>query len=201
MLTTDTHVYCSQCGQALNPSEVATLAGATVCANCKPTDLRKLQEGAPGAATLRYKGFWIRWLAKLLDWILIDVVLSPLYLAYVFPALLALNVTPGRPATPAAIVAFFGRIAVYELVGMTIFVAYNTLMLGRWGTTMGKMAISAKVVASDGTPIGYGRALGRTLMELVSGMALLLGYIIAAFDDQKRTLHDRVAGTVVVAKP
>ncbi len=199
-MTTETRVFCSQCGQALEPSEAATLAGATLCANCKPVYLRKLQEGVAGAATPRHKGFWIRFVAKVLDGILLDIGMSPLYLAYVLPATLGLKTTLGHPAPTAAALRFFGSIAVYELVWIALFLAYNTLMLGRFGTTMGKMAIGAKVVASDGTPIGYGRALGRTLMELVSGMALLIGYIMAGFDGQKRALHDRVAGTLVVAK-
>jgi hypothetical protein len=35
---------------------------------------------------------------------------------------------------------------------------------------------------------------------LVSRLSLLFGYIMAINDDEKRTLHDRIAGTRVIDK-
>ncbi len=60
------------------------------------------------------------------------------------------------------------------------------------------MACGLRVVAADGRSISYLRALGRYLAEFLSGMLLMLGYIMAAFDGEKRTLHDRVCATRVV---
>ena len=37
-------------------------------------------------------------------------------------------------------------------------------------------------------------------MQIVSGIILLIGYIIAGFDDEKRALHDRVCDTRVIYK-
>ncbi|MGH9482606.1 MAG: RDD family protein [Terriglobales bacterium] len=196
-------VYCSQCGQAGNPSEMLNLAGTAVCAACKPAFLRKLQEAALPVGALVYRGFWVRLLAKIIDGILIDLVVFALavpFLLLIRPALQHINVQPGRPLPPAEAVGVVASVLGFYLAMFLIRVGYNTFMLGRFGTTIGKLAINAKVVTPEGLPIGYGRALGRTLMEYVSAFLLLIGYIIAAFDDRKRALHDRVAGTVVVVR-
>lgn len=188
--------FCSQCGQAVRPSEVVTLSGAAVCAACKPAYLRKLQEGvaAPG---LRYKGFWIRAVEVIVDSACLSVPITPVMIYYFFfPTFHEILANQGRPVVPGLVPGWYW----IELGSMLLTIAYNTLMLGRFGATLGDMVIGAKVVTAEGAPIGYGRALARSLMKIVSGLVLGIGYFMAAFDAKKRTLHDRVAGTVVVAK-
>ncbi|HXR97021.1 MAG TPA: RDD family protein [Terriglobales bacterium] len=193
-------VFCSQCGQAHAPSEVVMLAGAPVCANCKATYVRKLQEAAPQPLRLVYRGFWIRLLAKILDGILLDFVILPLSFLFAIPAVRSIVANQGKPPDPRMVVQILGAYAIAALSSIVLVTAYNTWMIGRFGTTMGKMAINAKVVTPSGGPVSYKRAFIRSLMELVNAFTLEIGYLIAAFDDQKRGLHDRVAGTVVVAK-
>ena len=64
----------------------------------------------------------------------------------------------------------------------------------------GKMACNLKVVVEDGSQITYLRALGRHFAKWISSMILAIGFIMAAFDDEKRTLHDRICETRVVRK-
>ncbi len=78
--------------------------------------------------------------------------------------------------------------------------AYQIFFLGKYGATPGKMACSIKVVTADGGRIGYGRATGRFFSELLSGIICYIGYIIVAFDGQKRALHDHICNTRVVYK-
>jgi len=78
--------------------------------------------------------------------------------------------------------------------------AYNTYFIGRFGATLGKMACRLKVVTPEGGQVSYARALGRFFSEMISSMILLIGYIMAAFDDEKRALHDRICSTRVVRK-
>jgi uncharacterized RDD family membrane protein YckC len=193
-------VFCSQCGQPHAPSEVVTLVGAPVCANCKAAYVRKLQEAAPQSVQLIYKGFWIRLLAKILDGILLDFIIFPLSFAVAMPSLRLIIANPGKPPNPEVMAHLLGAYAIAGLCSVIVVMTYNTWMIGRFGTTMGKMAINAKVVTPSGGAVGYKRAFIRSLMELVNAFTLDIGYLIAAFDDQKRGLHDRVAGTVVVAK-
>lgn len=62
------------------------------------------------------------------------------------------------------------------------------------------MIFGLKVVTSEGGKVTYLRALARFLSEILSYLLLMLGYIMAAFDDEKRTLHDRICDTRVVYK-
>lgn len=190
-------VYCSQCGRGCTPAEVVVLGGAPLCAHCKPIYLRKLQDGAlPGA--MRYKGFWIRALELLVDGLLLDAVCFPVLLAVMVPVFRA--AVAGQQMTVTAMGNFSREIILFDSIFFVLFIVYNTLMLGRFGATVGDMVIGAVVVRPEGGRISYAQALGRTLMKEVSGLILCIGYLIAAFDEQKRTLHDRVAGTVVIAK-
>lgn len=69
------------------------------------------------------------------------------------------------------------------------------------GQTIGKMATSLRVVAADGGRVGAWRALARTVAWIVAVTPLGLGLLPAAFDAERRTLYDRVAGTRVVTVP
>lgn len=193
--------YCQQCGRAFDPSQIIAVGGANVCAECKPAFLRKIQEGVAVAPTAIYKGFWIRFLAKILDGILLDIVIYTVAILtglQLFRQIAVLQ--PGQPPNPALMAQALEWVGLLWILSMAVFILYNTLMLGKFGTTMGKMAIGAKVITADGSPLTYGRALARTLMEVVNMFTLDIGYLIAAFDEKKRGLHDRVAGTLVVAK-
>ena len=66
--------------------------------------------------------------------------------------------------------------------------------------TVGKMALGIQVTDLQGNRISFGRALGRTLAKILSGLILLIGYIMAAFTEKKQGLHDMIAGTLVVKK-
>jgi len=85
-----------------------------------------------------------------------------------------------------------------QMIFMMINVAYSTFFLGKYGATPGKMACRLKVVDAEGGTISYGRAFGRSCAEILSRLICLIGYIIAAFDGQKRALHDHICSTRVV---
>ena len=63
------------------------------------------------------------------------------------------------------------------------------------------MACGLIVVRSDMNRLTYGRATGRFFSEMVTGFTLGIGYIIAAFDDERKTVHDMMADTRVIRKP
>ena len=64
--------------------------------------------------------------------------------------------------------------------------------------TLGKMAMGIKIVRADGSRISIGKAILRYMGKWISGLILGIGYIMAAFTDKKRALHDMIASTVVV---
>ena len=86
------------------------------------------------------------------------------------------------------------------LLGMFVRMLYAWLFVGRCSATPGKMLVGIKIVMAEGQPISYGRSFGRFWADVVSQLTCYIGYILAAFDDEKRALHDRICNTRVVYK-
>ena len=70
----------------------------------------------------------------------------------------------------------------------------------RYDATPGKLACGLRIYRADGSKLTTGRIVWRYFAEMVSGMVMYIGYIIAGFDDQKRSLHDHICDTRVVYK-
>jgi uncharacterized RDD family membrane protein YckC len=81
------------------------------------------------------------------------------------------------------------------LMKLAYFFAFTTL----GGQTIGKMALGIRVVTSEDGPLDAARALRRTLAGVLSSVTLGLGFVPALIGSERRALHDRVAGTRVVA--
>lgn len=197
-----TTTFCGNCGRSTAAQDLVVLAGVPVCAACKPAFLRRLQEGVPApGATLAYRGFWIRFVAKLLDGLFTGVASGLVYFAIFRLFYVRGPYTQGDfGAATFAVNQQLSLLGMTYLIFLAIPIAYSTWMNGKWGATIGKMVIGAVIVNTDGTPIGYGKALGRAFAEWLSGIILCIGYLMAAFDGQKRALHDHICGTLVVAR-
>ena len=149
---------------------------------------------APGGdtAALRYAGFWIRLVAKLVD-------SAILWAAGIALAFMAAPLMEGPDVKPLS--AFMNeRHPLLLLVQVAAAAAYTTAFVGRYGATPGKMAAGLKVVTPDGGPVSYSTALCRYFGEILSSVILGIGYLMVAFDVQKRALHDRICRTRVVFK-
>jgi uncharacterized RDD family membrane protein YckC len=96
--------------------------------------------------------------------------------------------------------AIFGAAGLQMLVGLLVPAVYTTFFLGRFGATLGKMICRLKVTVPDGDSISYLRAFGRYWAEMLSSIILGIGYLMAAFDREKRGLHDRICATRVIHK-
>lgn len=120
-----------------------------------------------------YADFWTRFAGALLDWLILII---PSYLI-------------GRYYLP-----FIG--------GILLDFLYHWLLIAYWdGQTVGKRAVGVRVTRPDGTIVDPAVAAGRSAMRLVSGFVLLLGFIWAAWDPEKRTWHDMVADTRAYRAP
>ena len=89
---------------------------------------------------------------------------------------------------------------VLGLVGYLIVAFIYVRSLGATGQTWGRRIVGIKVVGeTTGTPIGFGRALGRQLFAVfISGQVFYLGYLWMLWDDKKQTWHDKVVGSIVI---
>jgi Tfp pilus assembly major pilin PilA len=66
--------------------------------------------------------------------------------------------------------------------------------------TLGKRAVGIKVTDLEGNQISFGRATGRLAAHILSGVILGIGFAMAAFTSRRQTLHDKIAGTLVVKR-
>jgi uncharacterized RDD family membrane protein YckC len=85
-------------------------------------------------------------------------------------------------------------------ISMAITACYYTFFVGKYGATPGKMATKLSIVNADGSPVSYGKACGRYFAQIVSSLACCIGYLMVAWDPEKRALHDRICGTRVIRK-
>lgn len=182
-------VVCRECGQIFPPDNVVKFGDAFVCATCKPVYVQRMREGAAAPGAMEYAGFWIRFAAKLIDGLIIGVPLMILFFIFLFPAM-------ASGQAPEELGIMFQLI--FQLVSYVISGIYTIFFVGKYGATPGKMACKLRVVSAEGEKISYGRATGRFFAEILSGLICNIGYIIAAFDEQKRSLHDHIASTRVV---
>ena len=100
--------------------------------------------------------------------------------------------------------------AVPFLITGVLYVAYGTLLCGSpRGQTVGMMAVGVRAVREESFAVlGYGRALARAVFEgvlrLINLLFFLLGLIwvldmlFPLWDSKRQTLHDKVAGSVVL---
>jgi len=181
---------CAECRRVFAEEEMIRFNNAMVCAGCKPVFVQKVKEGVSVAGALDYAGFWIRFGAIAIDgfilWIFTMILFVPLGIFM-----------PTSSDKPFAALSFMPLIM---LLQYAIPAAYDTWFVGKYGATPGKMACKLKIVVADGNPVSYSRALGRHFAKWLSSIILGIGFIMAAFDDERRTLHDRICETRVVRK-
>ena len=164
---------------------------------------------APSANGRQYGGFWLRFLARIIDAL---VLLIPSMLVFVlvlggsfFTALLGGDFSVLTGGAPMMIVA--------GLINAMMYAAYEAFTTSTYGGTLGKLALNLRVILPDGGMLNLQQALIRHLIYAAGsliGIIPLVGFlgvlwtlvdnVSAAFDPQKRALHDRIANTYVVKK-
>ncbi|MCX5770492.1 MAG: RDD family protein [Candidatus Hydrogenedentes bacterium] len=176
---------CAECGQTFDVSEMIFYKGSHVCGLCKPIFFQRIKEGAALPHQLVYGGFGRRFVAKLVDGIILGVA-----------GLSVAMMTGWSMFDPSNLIAYFTGSGINYVIGL----AYNVFFLGRFGATPGKMLLGLKVVRPDGDSISYLRALGRVFAEYLSMIILYIGYLMVLFDEERRSLHDRICDTRVILK-
>jgi len=126
---------------------------------------------------MNYAGFWIRFVAALLDSVII----------------VALSVIV------ATVFAVIKLAVVGSLAQLVLTIGYYVWFQSRTGQTMGKKVMKIKVVNTAGVTPSLGTfALREILGKLASGLILGIGYLMVAWDSKKQGLHDKIASTYVV---
>ena len=136
-------------------------------------------EAPAGPASEELAGFWLRLVAYVIDNVLIA------FVAFVVWGIFSLGSSDGlEPQHWLTLIS----------------VVYFTPLVATKATTIGKGFFGVYVVRTDGSKIGYGRALVRTLATFLSASLLGLGFLQVALRVDKRALHDLVCDTKVVKR-
>jgi len=148
-------------------------------------------------AALAYAGLQLRIVAFILD-IMVLISFGMLFAAGIVAFLLIDgklhdNNPPDRDFVISGVI-----VGLYFVVFLPL---YHVLLWSWWGQTVGKMAVHIKVLSRSGGRVSLGRSALRLLGYAASVAPLFLGIVIALFDRERRTLHDRLADTVVVELP
>ncbi len=202
-------LYINRDGERTGPFELADVNRQLAAGTLQPSDLAWSESSPgwkpllsftgvmmPGAASSsamslglaspvhfkshHYAGFWIRVVAGLLDAIILGLA--------------------------AGVIAFLlsyagSNMSILRRV-VPIFVSLLYLA-ALWSSplqaTLGQRMCSLRVIsAEDGDGISFPRAVIRVFGRILSGLLLGIGYIMVAFTERKRGLHDMIAGTYVV---
>ncbi len=176
---------CAQCSNMFPVDQMNFASGSYFCTNCRPAPAgAKPAVVRPGE--MEYAGFWTRFCALFIDGLVIGVLFGVLAVGGVA----VLGAVGKNSAAALSIVPLL-----CGLLGCCLPLLYETIMIGTYGATLGKMACKVRIVTADGGKVSYLRAFARNLSRILSSAFCFIGYIIAAFDSEKRTLHDRICCT------
>jgi uncharacterized RDD family membrane protein YckC len=142
----------------------------------------------------RYASFWLRFVAYIIDSFIIYIIVIPI--SFIIGFLIGIiSLTIGGDPTFITLVSETTGSA----IGIITFISYYAMFeQSRWQATPGKRLIGIKVVAENDERISIKRALIRTLGKYLSALIFLIGYIMAAFTENKQALHDFLAKTYVI---
>ena len=143
-----------------------------------------------------YAGFWLRFVAAIIDGVLLFVIGAIIDL--ILGGQRAIYRPPGTNTLPLFYVNMF---TMHSAVRTVIDWLYFALMeSSKFKGTLGKMALGLVVTDMAGQPIVFGRATGRYFGKYISVITLCIGYMMAGWTQQKQALHDIMAGCLVLRK-
>lgn len=130
----------------------------------------------PTSPTIQYASFGTRFLAMLIDGVIISIITNLLGFGY---SMSAIGYAANSP----------------RLALMLIYT------LGFWiwqSATPGKLLLGLKIVEINGQNLTWQKAILRYVGYYISALAIGLGFLWILFDEKKQGWHDKIAGTYVI---
>lgn len=202
----DNAAFCSTCGHATYPAVAQPIGVALTHPGQYVTPAPNYAVPAANYATVEYAGFWLRFVAYIIDGLVMGAGFLAVAVALLFATGLGSALDRLHPGEdPGEIGALLGVTFIFSLIGIAIvgsWLYHAYLESSSWHATVGKKVLNIKVTDMEGRPISFGRASGRFFAKIISGMIPLgIGYIIAGFTEKKQAIHDMVAGCLVLRTP
>jgi uncharacterized RDD family membrane protein YckC len=205
--------FCAACGAPMSLSSAGATGanppatpGYVQPASVPPAYSAAAPIASPGAAihpTVGYAGFWLRFVAVLVDFILIYFVRRLIFLPFGIEAGMGMHgLFHGRhPQDFGELLPLLGLVIRVAIISAILQWLYFSLMESSvWQATIGKKLLGLTVTDLEGRRISFGRATGRYFAKILSTLILFIGYLMAGFTEKKQALHDMIAGTLVLRK-
>jgi uncharacterized RDD family membrane protein YckC len=136
---------------------------------------------------MRYVSVGRRFLAYLIDFILLGLVTAP-FGTYEFDNGTASYRVVGAPF----------------LLQQLVWIAYFVILEATVGATLGKLALGIRVRKVDGSKLDWGASIVRNILRIVDALPYFIPYLLGAIlvwtSPTRQRLGDRAASSVVVTK-
>jgi len=211
-------VFCSQCGSVM-------AEGAAFCANCgkafsvaaaarTPILAAPLAAGDAALSAyagyvavprVEYAGFWLRFLAYILDNVVIGVAAMMILIPLIFLTGLGTflsKIHPDEDINDVGAFMLIGIVFLLATISLIVTWLYHAWMeSSEWQATLGKRVLGLVVTDLAGQRISFGRATARHFSKIITNMVpLAIGYLMAGFTEKKQALHDMIAGCLVLRR-
>ncbi|MGH8200924.1 MAG: RDD family protein [Steroidobacteraceae bacterium] len=151
---------CGRCGAQIAP-------GTNFCPRCGNS-----ATGAPAASAIAYAGFGVRFVADLID----TIIMAVIFVLFIWLPIANIGIS-------------FAAMCLYGALTES----------STHQATLGKRAMGLKVTDLEGKRISFGRGLGRYFLKELFSLSLVgwLTFLVILFTNKKQGVHDLMAGTLV----
>jgi len=202
----DGAAFCSNCGQAFAVAAAVARAPMMSSPVAAPTAggvaTVPAYAGYAAISRVEYAGFWVRFLAFLIDNAVMGIgfvlILIPLIFLTGLGGFIG-EIHPNEDMNDVGIFMLFGLLFLAATASLLLTWLYHALMeSSEWQATLGKKVLGLVVTDMAGRRVSFGRATGRHFAKIITNMVpAFIGYIMAGFTERKQALHDMIAGCLV----
>jgi uncharacterized RDD family membrane protein YckC len=157
-----------------------------------------------------YAGFWRRFVAAILDYIVLAFIYLPLRLIlHLGNNMIDVKQFMGNGTAPDYNAMMDAIFNMYKdprfILSQITFIFISVTWFAGWEAskfqaTPGKIAIGLKVCNMEGVKISFLNGLGRNFGKQISKLIIYVGYMMAGWTQKKQALHDMMANCLVIIK-
>ncbi len=145
-----------------------------------------------------YAGFWVRLCAYVIDFVLLQLIFTLLTPIHSHLATISQEEIIKLLEQQITLTELTFKFMPLVLFSFGIIFIYNSFFVKNFSGTPGKIALGLAVVRQNGKPMTWSCAFLRSFASFFSSLFFGVGYLLAAFDIEKRALHDFMANTRVL---
>ena len=207
----DGSAFCPNCGQAFavaaGPPRAPMIGAPLAAPVAGGVAAVPVYGGYAAVPRVEYAGFWPRFLAWLIDNVVLGLGVTLILIPLIFLTGLGGYIGefhPDEEINDAGIFMLVGFLFLVATASLVLTWLYHALMeSSEWQATVGKKALGLVVTDMAGHRVSFGRATGRHFGKIVTNLVSFgigLGYLMAAFTEKKQALHDMLAGCLVLRR-